>query len=400
MRRIDASRVVTALALVGAAAVSGCGSQAEIVGQNFEAETLDAYLTAIPSESRLEASVPVQALPEDGEVRETLQATSLGESELAKVAVEAASQINAPVREITGVLHEIVELPPTHFDVEEHRFVWGPWPHQDGFGDMLLFVQENDPGDDFEYSYALGRILGTDFDTFEAVIWGAATPDPEVEDRGVGVTLWDLEANRRFDETHDPEFESADSSAQGRFVMLYGHGVSNTEPETDVFYNHAVFRSFLGEDAEPGSAPFDVDYLYGRVAGDPNQLDFMDFSVVSDVCDTSSDACFENDTVDDADENFDFRAAFINEGVGRAEVGIEGGDLPSAVEVAECWNDELDRVFVEVSSGAEEVALAGECPAVWSQPLSDMGLPGLGDIDPELSERLDCVASNGLEGCE
>ncbi|MEY4547629.1 MAG: hypothetical protein RL685_3824 [Pseudomonadota bacterium] len=75
--------------------------------------------------------------------------------------------------------------------------------------------------------------------------------------RGVGVTLWDLEANHEFDEAHDPA--GSVGRGRGRFVTLFGH---QTAEGGDAAFNIAVFRDFVAEREVGASADpeaIDVD---------------------------------------------------------------------------------------------------------------------------------------------
>jgi hypothetical protein len=383
------------LALTGILAtltLPACGDSA--ASEPYDTATLEQYLTALPSEDRLRASVP------EAEASRQAQ-TLLGNAELAHEARKAAFAINLPALTMVRLLRTIAHVPPTRYDDEDNAFVWGPWSNDedDGYGQVLVYIKRNPAGEDFEYSYAFARLENDDPATITPVIWGAATPDPTFEDRGVGVTLWDFEANNAWEADHDPAFDPDARRTEGRFSMLYGHG---EEDEGEFVFNVAAFRDFIAEDSEEESPePADLDYFFGRFYGsDGNRVDFLDWRLSADLCDDAVTSCFDNDVVRDAAETFDLRAAFYNGGVGRAEALVHDGDLRSeSVSAVECWDESLNRTYFDFQAG-QAMAELGACAAPLDQPLSDLGIPTLGEVDAEILEALACVSENGLGACE
>ena len=357
----------------------------------YDPATLEAYLRAIPEEARLVADVPT-AEPEPGAL------TSTGSAVLAREGVKFARAVNEPARLMVQALRSIVQLPPTFFDSEKKQFVWGPWENDDGVGDVFVYIQQNAAGEDFEYSYALARSMQGDLASATPVIWGAATPDAADDQKAVGVTLWDLEANHAFELTHDM---SAPDQGRGRFVMVYGH---QTEGSRQAFFNVAVFRDFVPGD-NPTADSVDIDYFYGRfLDGSGNSIDFVETTVSADICDAASgtepprQACFDDDAVADQDESFHFVSLFINRGFGRAEATVSGGDVSGEVSMTECWDPSLDQTFLRVASSASNTE-AGSCQAPTDQPMSALGLPSFATLDPALVEKLSCAAEHGVAGC-
>lgn len=363
-----------------------CGGEDD---PGYDTSALAAYRRAIPEEWRLVTDVPT-ANPEPGALTAGTNAI------LAREGVKFARAVNEPARLMVEALRAIVQLPPTFFDSEKKQFVWGPWENDEGVGDVFVYIQENAAGEDFKYSYALGRTMDGDLATATPVIWGAATPDAEDDDKGVGVTLWDLEANHAFEIEHD---ETAPHAGRGRFVMLYGH---QAEDGREAFFNVAVFRDFVPGD-DPAQEPADVDYFYGRFMDGTNSIDFVETAVTADICDAppseqESPACFDDDAVSDQDESFSFVTLFINGGLGRAEATVTGGDVVNALSMTECWNPSLDQTFLRLASGASSVE-TGACEAPTDQPMSTLGLPSLATLDPALVEKLSCAAEHGVAGC-
>ncbi len=366
-----------------------CGSEG--ANSNYDEQTLQAFLTAIPTTERLTTSVP-------SSLDQANALTPEGDAELARAAIEAAGSVNAPAMIMVRLLREIVELPPTLFDSEERRFLWGPWPNDQGVGNVFVYIEEAPPEADFKYHYAFARAIDNDVSTAKPVIWGGATPDPANPDRGVGVTLWDFEVNNAFDQEHDPNYDASSPRDRGRFVSLYGHGDG---ADGEYAFNVAVFRDFISKDAGPEATAADLDFFYGRFNANAGfSVDFLDWAFSGDLCDAAADSCFDDNVQADLNEDFMFRVAFLNQGPGRAEATLSGGDLAEVVDAMECWDDMHNRTAFELSTDAGALVQEGSCSAPFDQPLDSLGLPTLADIDQETMTDLVCVAENGLEPCQ
>jgi hypothetical protein len=358
---------------------------------DYDPATLDAYLSALPQESRLSADAP-------SSVGSTGALTYGGNAVLAVESARFARNVNTPAVELVRALRKIVRLPPSSYDSSKREFSWGPWDNEDGFGKVSLYIRQNEETADFRYSYALVRTVGNDVAGAAPVIWGAATPDPDDEEKGVGISLWDIEANKAFEREHDPAFKADEQHGSGRFVMLYGH---QEEGQREAFFNVAVFRNFVAADAEVATTAADLDYFYGRVIESGNTvIDFFDSEVSADLCDSSADSCFENDEVADENESLDFLAVFVNRGVGRAEATVHDGNLSAPVSLVECWDATFDRTFIHMDSGGAVVVDDGSCQAPMDQSMASLGLPSLSTIDTSLLSALDCVAQHGVDSCE
>jgi len=384
-----------AILLLPSLALACGGEPPPDAGDEYQPSTLATYLQALPQQDRLSVGIPT-ADDTPGAL------THAGDAVLAAEGVRFARAVNQPVRHLVIALRDIVSFPPTRFDATRREFLWGPWNNPREAGKMALVVRQNDPGSDFEYSYALVRATASDLSDAVPVISGGSTPDADDPSLGVGVALWDLEANHDFVLAHDRS-ESHASDGRGRFVTLFGHrAVSGGE----ALFNVAVFRNFvpeqtLGQAAAP--APLDVDYFYGRLLGAAGmRVDFVDSEVLADLCDDSAETCFEHDVVADSDERFDYSAFFVNRGLGRAEARLSEGDLDASVHLVECWSPTLDRTSfqIETDGAMVETMENGGCAAPADQSPSELGLPDLGDIDPAMLRAMTCAAEQGLIGCE
>lgn len=260
-------------------------------------------------------------------------------------------------------------------------------------------LTKNPKDADFAYGYALVRLDGEDVSTGAPVIWGGATPlskaDDESDRSGTGVTLWDFEANRRFETDYDPDFDADAAADRGRFVMLFGR---NDEDGARFKFNVAVFRDFVSKDGDRPDA-IDADYFYGHFKGENgNLVDFVDWSMQADLCDEGTDTCFDKKSdASNAAEQLDFRAAFLNRSIGRAEATVSAGDLTQTVNVTECWDEDIDRAYIGLVVDGATIAEEGACEEPFEQTIEALGVPTLDDIDPALLERMSCVAASGTD---
>jgi hypothetical protein len=360
----------------------------------YDSASLAEYRRAIPTEERLVSAVPTAT-------SQPFALVAPARAVLAGHAVGFARAVNGPARFLVAALREIAAQAPSSFDASRRAFIWGPWPSDTGIGHVSLVITKNEPGADFAYSYALERSSDASSETRWSVIVGAATPDPDAAEHGVGVALWDLELDSAFQLEHDPSYVT-DSGGTGRVVMLFGRAAGHRAAS----FNLALFRDFLPaalDRSEAAVAPIDIDYFYGRFEGDQAAVvDFVDSEVFADLCDGAPDSCFERDRVADAPERFGFNAFFVNHGLGRAEARLSAGDLAQPVNVVECWSADFRQssFSVGVPGDMVETISNGSCATPADQSATELGLPTLGDIDPALLEAMSCAAENGSIGCE
>lgn len=341
------------------------------------------YRAALPSMGQLQAQTP------DSSVASIL---ATGDPAVYPTgSYEIATGINGAVTGIIGVLDEVTSIDPTLFNSETREFFWGPFPNEDGIGYVAAYIREGRAGADFQFEYALLRGIDNDVAKLTPVIWGGATPDPDNEDHGAGVTLWDFEANRAFEEEHNPDFANLVLD-RGRFVALYAAGVDENDPAAEAVYVLASFRDFVSVD-NPDAEPANLDYFYGHYENGI-KVDFLDWEANIDV----------TDPVDGVAENVGVRMAFLNEGTGRAEADAVGGSLADGQEAfaVECWNAALEQSYIsfDVLEGGETIASAEEgnfadC-GLFTASLDELGVPSLDDVDPGLRAILDEVARNGV----
>jgi hypothetical protein len=303
---------------------------------------------------------------------------------------EIATGINGAVTGIIQVLDQVTSIEPTIFNSETKEFFWGPFPNEDGIGYVAAYIREGRPDADFQFEYALLRGIDEDLAKLTPVIWGGATPDAQNEDHGVGVTLWDFEANRAFEEEHNPDYANLVLD-RGRFVALYAAGEDENEPGAQAAYVVAVFRDFVSQD-DPDAQPANLDYFYGHYENGI-KVDFLDWEATIDV----------SDPLDGVAEDVGVRMAFLNEGTGRAEADAVGGSLAEGQELfaVECWNAAIEQTYIsfDVQQAGESVAGGTEgneadC-GLFTATLDELNVPSLDDVDPGLRAILDEVARTG-----
>ncbi len=375
---MNSKLVATSLLALVLALAGACVAEEDPIDQ----ELLVEYRAAVPTLSDLEAPQPMPTTM-----------TAMGDPALyPNVSWPIVQGINGSVSNLITVLEMIVATPPTLYNSETAEFVWGPWPNDDGVGYVAAYIKDTGEAGDFRYTYALLRGASNDLATLTPVIWGGATPDPANKDNGVGVTLWDFEANRAFEEANDPNFDPT-AGDRGRFAALFGAGPDEDDPEARLTFVVAVFRDFVPAD-NAGEAPIDLDYLYGRYESQTHSLDFIDFETQVDV----------DEPADGIREDLGIRMAFYDEGTGRAEADAANGSL-AVNQVAtgiECWDTSINRTYLQfdISETGSMMETYTEGSAEncgeFNATLSDLEIPSLQDIDPELLAALDDVATNGV----
>lgn len=358
-------------------ALTACGGGEE--GGEYDPQLLQEYRTAIPSMDRLAASTP-----------EATTFAAVGDPALyPNGSYDIAVGINGAVVGLIDGLGFIVNQEPTIYNSDTKEFLWGPYPNEDGFGTVAVYIREAEQGADFKFEYALARGVNNDVATFAPVIWGGATPNAANPDQGYGVTLWDFEANYAFEQANNPDAANL-TLDRGRFVALYGSGA---EAAGTFAFVVAVFRNFVPQD-NPAAEPADLDYFYGRYDDGTNTVDFIDWAAAIDV---------DNDAARPAAENVSVRMAFLNEGTGRAEAAASGGDLQAnqTADAVECWDTAINQTYLSftvTTDGNPQTATDGD-PAncgLFQASLTELGVPALADVDPTLKAALDYVAENGV----
>jgi hypothetical protein len=376
---------MTALACVGRGET--------LIELNYDYGTLDTFRSAIPTEERLVAGVPAAA---GGDTTGADDAAAV----LAEQGVVFARGINMNARDVARTLQQLASEDPDHFNPEREEFIWGPWRSPSGPGELTLSIQRHPSVMDFEYSYALIRSMPGDEHSDTPVIWGGANLDPDNANHGTGLTAVDLDANAAFEAAHGEEAELDPAVGQGRFAMVHGYAKHGSD---SVFFNRASFRDYVppAESRATMLAPATVEHFYGRMAESSGTIvDFLHSEIDSDLCGADPNSCFGTTLVQGHPERFVFGEFVVDNGPGRAEVQLSGGDLASQVEMTECWNASLTRTSYQLTTddGTVQMMPSASCPGRAAQSSEELGLPTADDVQPWLLYALGCAVESNCSG--
>ena len=345
----------------------------------IDQQLLTEYRASIPSMDQLSVSTPTAS-----------QSSAVGDPAIYPASsYDIATGVNGSIADIIETMRFVVMQEPTLYNSATAEFLWGPYESDDGMGTVAAYIVEAGPLEDFQYHYALLRGTDNDVDGMTPVIWGGATPNPNNDDHGAGITMWDFEADYQF--RTDNGLDTTDVP-RGRFIAVYGKEPGQNGEEVTMAV--AAFRNFMPGD-DPVAEPVDLDYLYGRVEADGNTLDFLDWQANLDV---------DDDPARPAAEDVGVRMAFLNEGVGRAESHAMNGDLDvgqTAIGV-ECWDASLNQsylMFEASTDGNVDFTVSDGDPAdcgLFQDDLTTLGIPALEDVPAELTDALDRAAEFGI----
>jgi hypothetical protein len=359
---------------------------------NYDYGTLDTFRSALPTEERLVTGVPAAS---DSATPATESAAVLAEQ-----GVLFARGIKRNASDVARTLQQLASEDPDHFNAEREEFVWGPWQSPSGPGELTLSIQRHPGATDFEYSYALIRHMPGDAHSGTPVIWGGANLDAEQVDHSTGLTAVDLDANAAFEAAYGEEAELDPAVGQGRFAMVHGYAKHGSD---SVLFNRASFRDYVppADDRATMLAPATVEHFYGRMADSSGSaVDFLHSEVDRDLCGADPSSCFGSTWEQGHAERFVFGEFVVDSGLGRAEVTLSGGDLPSRVEMTECWNAERVRTSYELTTGDGTVQMmpSPSCPGRAAQSSEELGLPTTDDVQPWLLHALGCAVESNCSG--
>ncbi len=366
-------RLIT-VSLLTAALTTGC-----VIEESTDVDTqrLDEFRKAVPTMAQVQAS----------ELQATTQA--LGEpAELPQSSFAIAAGINGSVAFLVNTLDVVVnQLEPTVFNSDTQEYVWGPFENDDGIGYVAVYIRDTGSDEDFRFHYAFLRGVDNDLAKLTPVIVGGATPSPDNEDHGVGLALIDFEADYQFELTHNPNGDHSERE-RGRVAFLFGAGPDEDNPNDEMAFVVAALRGFGdGADGEIVS----IDYLYGHYEDNTegHTLDFLNWQSEFDVNEDGSAA-----------ELVDIRMAFLDQGTGRAEATVSGGDLELGVTASaiECWDTSINQTFIEMTTSdgidIDRDGVISNC-GIFEASLGELGIPGLEDIDADLRAGLNLLAETG-----
>ena len=372
--------------MFAAAALTGCAPDKGDDG--YSDEELARYKSALPVRAALQLRTPPSSM-----------AATLGAEPALYpgFAVPLAMQINGLVGGTLDIIEYVAAQEPTLYDSEDLEFWWGPIPDAESAieGDHFsLFIHDRiddadfNPGNgDLRYEFAIIRGIGNDVSTLTPILYGQATP-VEDTDYGLGAFVYDFDNNVEFEDAHNPGHGPLTS---GRMATIFAKGPDENNPAADVTFVIAAFREFLPEDAGVGATAANVDYFWGNFVEGAFTFDFLDVEFAADVIDDTT-----------AVEDMGMKLAFFNSGIGRAEIGVTGGDVgaaPNEVSAIECWDAAVTQTYLSFSLDTGggpvlqgEAGVPGDC--VWTAE-EFANVPDLAAA-PDMLALVDLIADSGI----
>lgn len=257
------------------------------------------------------------------------------------------TSVNGFVRNISNVVEDIVELPPTETDGATYA-VWGPWTEP--LSPATWRVRVDAVGDGFDY---VVQAWPKEADESAAVdvLRGQHTPRPGAR-RGVGAWTYDLTAARSVDPiAHD---------ALGTIEVAY-----------DLADTRSLEVTFTEVQGPHDPLATSTLYRYTEAADRAGTFDFV----------SNLDIHADDDPTLDRRELLQVRARWLPTGPGRADVLATHGDLPAGAtaDLVECWGDAFTRSYAHFAYG-EWSSEEGDATAC---PYADRELPAFADFDPD-----------------
>ncbi|MCA9545034.1 MAG: hypothetical protein KC613_11610 [Myxococcales bacterium] len=256
------------------------------------------------------------------------------------------SHVNGFVRNITNVIEDVVELPPTDTDGRSYA-VWGPWTEP--LSPATWRVRVDRVADGFDYTVQAWP-READEGAAVDVLTGHHSPRPGAR-RGEGQWRYDLSAARSVDPiAHD---------ALGVIEVAYDLG--------DTRQLEVTFDEVQGRFSAQATSTL---YRYTEAADRAGTFDFISNLNID-----------EDDPAKDRRELLQVRARWLPTGPGRADVLATHGDLPAGLQadVVECWGEAFTRTFISYDIAAFH-ADDGDAAAC---PYAERELPTFVGFDPD-----------------
>ncbi len=301
------------------------------------------FLAAIPAKETLDLRVANPVPRSDSNWVEGEGAlTSRQDAVLGQLAEFYASTL-VTTRGINGGVLGFLELvdwithriPPTKREL--NRRIWGPWPSDDDPGVDVRFemrrypLYQTDPKQDHPFSFHFqmrpeeaADSMGYD-EGWEDCVSGSVDPKGLFR-RGEGTMLIDL--------TTCSSVTGKSESGEARVTFDTAPDGDNPLGKTQLGIE---FIAFYTQDAiDKGEGPLTADYSFFEASDTSGLFDFT----------TWADIHAESDPQLDAEEIFEWRIRWADDGCGRADARIYGGDLGAfEIEAIECWDTDHRRVY-------------------------------------------------------
>ena len=228
-------------------------------------------------------------------------------------------ELNAGAASVLLLVHVIVQFPPTSVDGNE--YTWGPHSEPLDPAEWMLVVTENADGT-YDWRFD-GRSKTAADATFLTIMDGHATPGSRPH-RGSGTVRIDFDVAEQVN--------PIDNDAEGQVEIAYD--LENRD-------GSAAFldMQIRGEELDDAGNPVPVSATYHY----EEQLDGagnFQFDIHADIDEDGSAA-----------EDAVIRSRWMNDGQGRADVRVRGGDLGElTVSLSECWDGTFARVYYRDSA--------------------------------------------------
>ncbi len=307
--------------------VPGCGDYS-----NEQLEEDLEFLSAVPAKEVMElrvADTNPRVLGDSEQGLNSIQEPLLGQlAEFYVSSLKVTAGINQGVLGFLDSVDKIVHFFPPVLR-EKDRRVWGPWPSDDNPDvDVRFSMLKQAPGQ-FGIFFQLRLVSRAETMGFDEgwtdCIHGQVSPQGLVK-RGTGTLVVDLQSCAEVDE----------NSGQGTATVLFDTApdAENRDGKTELSID---FVDFLGRDGlKNGDLPLTANYYYLERSDKSGKFDFR----------TWSDVHAETDPQLDALEQWDWAVRWTDDGCGRADLRISGGDLGNFEATAsECWNSDHKRVY-------------------------------------------------------
>lgn len=322
MRYLTILSILTFSITVG---LPGCGDYS-----NAQLEEDLEFISAVPAKEVMELRVAdsnPRVLGDSGQELEIKQDPLLGQlAEFYVSSLKVTAGINKGVLGFLDVVDQIVRYFPPVLR-EKDRRVWGPWPSDDSPDlDVRFSMLKKAPGEFGIFFQLRPSDSSMEFDEgWIDCVYGQVKPQGLVR-RGTGTLLIDLDSCSKLDK----------NSGKGTATVLFdtapddGNTLGKTELSID-------FQNYIGRDGlENGDDPLTAKYFYLERSDKSGEFDFR----------TWTDVHADTNPQLDALEQWDWVVRWSEDGCGRADLRISGGDLGDFKAIAsECWNTGHKRVY-------------------------------------------------------
>ncbi len=334
------------LALLTALSAPACNGGGDEGGGGDVQTGTDALKSALPDAERMMIRMPAESFltPDQAEFYAFTRGITL--------------HVNGFVRNISNIIKDVVELPPTDTDDETYA-VWGP--HTEALSPATWRVRvDRDAQGSFSY-----RVEGWPKEADEAaavtVLEGEHTPGDGPR-TGVGAWTYHLSAGH--------ELDPLDQESVGDVSVAYDLGEAR-----------ALEVRFVDVQGPHDAMTTSALYRYTEAADQAGTFDFI----------SNLDIHKDDAPEQDRRELLQVRSRWLPTGPGRADVVATHGDLPEGMQVdlTECWDDAFMRSYVryDVAGDSKEEGDVGLCP------FEDRQTPEFEDFDADEFAEGDLLAA-------